>query len=193
MEIFPLEISGAWICKSNIFQDERGTFREWFNDSEVKSSIDFEFSVRQANTSTSKFGVIRGIHFSVAVEYQSKLITCLAGSIRDVITDVRVGSPTFKASTKIDLEEGDGQAILIGPNLGHSFLSRSDHTVVSYLLTSQYSPDEEFTLSAFDADLNIEWGLDRSQIIQSNRDMNAPSLNDLLQLGKLPLFRNIEQ
>ena len=79
MKFQSLGIQGAWLIESEVFNDERGSFREWFKSDEVKSATGVDFSVAQANVSTSARGVIRGIHYSLAPEGQSKWITCTSG------------------------------------------------------------------------------------------------------------------
>jgi dTDP-4-dehydrorhamnose 3,5-epimerase-like enzyme len=87
MKVTPLAIAGAWLIESPVFPDERGMFREWFKVEALKENGIPEFEVRQANTSISHEGVIRGIHFSDELVGQSKIVTCSSGSILDVIVE----------------------------------------------------------------------------------------------------------
>jgi len=96
MKMEELAIKGAWLASAPIFEDERGFFREWYKATDINDATTEAFNVVQANVSVSHKGVLRGIHYSLAEEGQSKWITCIAGSIWDVIVDIRPSSPTYK-------------------------------------------------------------------------------------------------
>lgn len=184
MKFHPLGILGAWLVESEVFQDERGFFREWFKSGEVKKATGFDFSVAQANISSSKIGVIRGIHYSLAPGGQAKWVTCLSGRILDVIVDIRPDSLTYKKVEYIELSASDGRATLIGSGLGHGFISLEDNSVVSYLLTSPYMPNHEVAVNPFDQELGINWPSRSGEV--SEKDKSADSLQKLGQFGLLP-------
>jgi len=186
MEIQTLGIDGAWICRSKILSDNRGEFQEWFKKDEIYSNTGFDFSVSQANLSHSGFGVVRGIHYSVAPKGQAKWVTCVAGAIQDVILDIRSSSPTFGKHVSVKLEAGSGNAILIEPKLGHGFISLADNTLVAYLVSSPYSHSEEFEINPMDPELGIDWGLPNGQLVISEKDQAAPSLMQRKSQGKIP-------
>jgi dTDP-4-dehydrorhamnose 3,5-epimerase len=184
MEFKELPIAGAWLVQSPIHRDARGSFREWFRSDEFKMRTGLDFNVIQSNISISNQGVIRGIHYSLAKQGQAKWITCASGAIWDVVVDIRPSSPTFKHHVGIDLSGDSGDMLCISEGLGHGFVSLRDQTVVSYLLTSPYSPDEEFGIDPFDQDLAISWPLNNHSL--SSQDKDSPSLIDQLIKGLLP-------
>jgi len=186
MELTPLGIDGAWLAESPVRSDERGFFREWFKSEDAKAATGIDFSIQQANVSDSRKGVIRGIHYSLAPQGQAKWITCVSGSIRDVTVDIRPGSPTFGKSVHVDLNALDGRTVLIGAGLGHGFASLADSSTIAYLLSSPYSPLEEFEINPLDPDLGIDWHLDLSKVSLSAKDKIAPTLAERLAEGKLP-------
>ena len=96
MKLTPLDIDGVWLAESPVWSDNRGFFREWFKCEDVKAATGIDFSIQQANISQSQRGVIRGIHYSLAPQGQAKWITCVQGSILDVVVDIRPKSPTYK-------------------------------------------------------------------------------------------------
>jgi dTDP-4-dehydrorhamnose 3,5-epimerase len=186
MELTPLAIEGAWVAKSPIFNDERGSFREWFKREEIRSKTGFNFDVAQANISTSSQGVVRGIHYSLAKKGQAKWITCVNGAIKDVVVDVRPASATYGKFLVIDLHANSGEAILIDSQLGHGFVSGQQDTTIVYLLSSPYSPAEEFGIHPLDPVLGIDWGLPTKELLISPKDKSAPTLNERALQGKLP-------
>ena len=193
MKLTPLGIEGAWLAESPLRSDERGSFRQWFICEEVLSKTGIDFSVQQANISISQRGVIRGIHYSLAPEGQSKWVACVQGSILDVIVDIRPESPTFKKYEIVELTGIGGQALLIGAGLGHGFLSLEDNTAIAYLLSSAYSPNLEYGIQPTDPELNINWHLELIGgvgVVFSTKDAQAPSLKERFTEGKLPSIHN---
>jgi dTDP-4-dehydrorhamnose 3,5-epimerase len=189
MEIATLDIPGAWLATSPLWADERGSFREWFKSEDVLTTTGIDFGVGQANISVSARGVVRGIHYSLASGGQAKWVTCVSGSIMDVIVDIRPESATYGKYVAVELVAGDGRAVLIGAGLGHGFISLEDGTAVSYLLSSPYSPGDEYEINPLDPDVGIDWKLDlvgRTGVLLSPKDAAAPSLAERAAAGLLP-------
>lgn len=174
----PMKISGAWIIESEIHSDNRGEFREWFKADELMKETGIDFNPVQANVSRSSKSVIRGIHFSNAKSGQAKLITCMTGKIMDVVVDVRPNSATFMSWEAVELSPDSGVSLFIAGDLGHAFQSLSDETVIAYLLSSNYSPENEFSINPLDSDLAIEWAI--SSPLLSAKDSGASGLRELL-------------
>ena len=184
MEIKSLNIDGAYLAQNEVFEDERGYFSEWYSKRILESSR-IEFETRQANISTSKKNVFRGIHFSIDPEGQSKFVTCANGTIVDYIVDLRNDSPTYLQSETIFLTEGQGCSVHIPPGVGHGFLVSSERATVVYLSSTTYKPEFEITINAFDPTLGLDFGeVGRSRIIRSPRDMTAVDFADLNLKGE---------
>jgi len=172
MKVTPLGIEGAWLIEAPTYLDDRGLFREWFaSDLNEKSGLPF-FEVRQANTSISAEGVIRGIHYSNDLDGQSKIVTCTSGSGIDVIVDLRANSRTFGKSVTLQLSSESGLSVYISCGLGHGFQSLEEKTALTYLLNKKYDPKTEFAINPLDADLAIEWRDIPNTI--SDKDRSAP-------------------
>ena len=189
MKITQLSISGAWIAQSEVWKDQRGFFREWFKHEEIYEETKIDFSVRQANFSISQKGVIRGIHYSLAPQGQSKWVTCVSGSIVDVIVDIRPDSPTYKHVECVTLTPDNGLSVLVQSGLGHGFVALDDNSGVSYLLSSPYSPEYELDIVPTDIDLEINWeGIfaGETTFTFSQKDLNAPTLQNRLDSRQLP-------
>jgi dTDP-4-dehydrorhamnose 3,5-epimerase len=59
-----LSVPDAWEVTPVQRTDDRGVFLEWYRFDELESAIGHPLSLRQANTSVSRRGVVRGIHFA---------------------------------------------------------------------------------------------------------------------------------
>ena len=193
MKFTKLKIQDAWLAESAVLRDNRGSFTEWFKFDDFSNTSGIEFSTKQANFSISDKGVIRGIHYSLSPDGQAKWIKCVAGSVIDFVVDIRPNSSNFMKVIEIDLNASDGKAVFIGPGLGHGFISLEDHSAVSYLLSSPYSPNYEFEINPLDEELKINWHLnlvDDIGIIRSPKDAQAPSIRERMDQGKLPFIKN---
>jgi dTDP-4-dehydrorhamnose 3,5-epimerase len=186
MELTALGIQGAWLAESTVWSDERGFFREWFKSEDIKNATGRDFAVEQANISLSSTGTLRGIHYSVAPEGQAKWITCVTGSIKDVIVDIRPDSPTFCKWVEVELVGDSGKAVLISEGLGHGFLALEDNTAVAYLVSTPFSPKDEFEINPLDDKIGINWVMDLSALKISEKDKNAPGLMDRFFDQELP-------
>ena len=186
MKLTPLAIEGAWLAESPVWSDERGVFREWFKSEDIKVATGIDFAIEQANISQSQRGVIRGIHYSLAPQGQAKWVTCVNGSIRDVILDIRPNSPTYGQHVQVDLDGQDGKAVLISSGLGHGFASVAHSSTIAYLLSSPYSPKQEFKINPMDPTLGIDWGVELSEVSLSDKDRSAPTLESQKETGILP-------
>ena len=186
MELTPLGIEGAWLAESPVWSDERGFFREWFKSEDIEKVTGKSFGIEQANISVSSKGTLRGIHYSVAPRGQAKWVTCVAGSIKDVIVDIRPASKTFGNWVAVDLSGNLGKAVFIGEGLGHGFIALEDNTAVAYLVSTPFSPSHEFEIDPLDEEIGINWGLNLGDLKISEKDKSAPSLSARLADGKLP-------
>ena len=188
MKIQALGIDGCFTIEHDVFPDDRGLFREWFKASESEK-LGFDFSVAQANFSISKRGVIRGLHYSLAPEGQSKLVTCVQGVITDVLVDIRTGSPTFMNKLDIELESKSGKTLLIDSGVAHGFSVLSEIAAVCYLTSSEYSSNYEKSINPHDGELNINWCLPKGvQEIISESDLTSTSFSEAMIIGNLPNF-----
>jgi dTDP-4-dehydrorhamnose 3,5-epimerase len=186
MELTPLGIEGAWLAESPVWSDERGFFREWFKTENVNQEVGHNFNVEQANISSSVKGTLRGIHYSLAEKGQAKWVTCVSGLIKDVIVDIRPNSKTFGQWIEVELSGASGNSILISQGLGHGFVSLAEASIVAYLVSSPFSPTEEYEINPLDLALGIKWGLAIKELKISTKDRNAPTLEERRKEGKLP-------
>lgn len=183
MKITPLKIKGAFVLEGTLFNDNRGFFRELMKVSNL-SYIENLLPWVQNNVSVSKENTIRGIHYSLAVSPQHKLISCLNGRIRDFVVDIRQGSPTYGQFIEVVLNSNEATSVYIESGLGHAFIAETDNCVVSYLLTSEYNANEEYVVNPFDTTININWNV--SSYHASEKDINSPDLHVAKKIGILP-------
>ena len=191
MKVTPLKIDGSWIIELKKFEDGRGFFYESFRDDIAKKYFGREFNIKQSNTSVSKKGSVRGIHYALVPPSQAKYVQCQNGSIIDYVIDIRVGSPTFSQFVEVELSATNPQAIFIEEGLAHAFVALEDETVVTYFVSENYNPEREKGINPFDSDLNIKWPNINLEL--SEKDKLAISLKEAQAKKLLPLFEDCKK
>jgi dTDP-4-dehydrorhamnose 3,5-epimerase len=156
-----------------------------FRGQEFAEDLGYRLEVAQANCSVSRRGVIRGIHFADVPPGQAKYVYCLGGSVLDVVVDLRVGSPTFKYWEAVEMNAENGLGLFLSEGLGHAFTALSTEAIVAYLCSTPYNPSREHTVQPLDPDVGITWP-SGDDLILSDRDAAAPSLQEALDAGLLP-------
>jgi dTDP-4-dehydrorhamnose 3,5-epimerase len=188
MKIQALGIEGCFAIEHDVFTDERGLFREWFKASAVEK-LGNGFDIAQANFSVSAPGVIRGLHYSLSPEGQSKLVTCVQGSIFDHLVDIRVGSPTFLEKISIELDSNSGLSVFIATGVAHGFSVPKETSAICYLTSSEFSSVHEKGINPLDKTLDINWSLPATtQRISSKADLTAMDFELALGNNLLPTY-----
>ena len=191
MKVRELSIPGTWEITPTLRGDSRGLFFEWLTDRGFTAFAGHRLDVRQANCSVSAAGVLRGLHFAQLPPSQAKYVTCVAGSVFDVVVDIRLGSPTFGRWDSVLLDASDRRTIYISEGLAHGFLALQDNSTVMYLCSSEYNPQREHTICATDPELAIDWPLvDGAAPSLSDRDAAAPSFDEVRKSGVLPAWED---
>jgi dTDP-4-dehydrorhamnose 3,5-epimerase len=182
----PLDIPHALHIQPVVHGDDRGAFLEWFRADVLAEAAGRRFDTVQANLSVSRRGTVRGVHFADVPPGQAKYVTVVHGAVRDILVDLRVGSPTFGTWQAVELDAEGHAALYLPEGIGHLFAVTSDTATVCYLTTDVYRPDRERTLSPLDAELGLELGLGPVEPVLSDRDRAAPGLAELRDAGLLP-------
>ena len=188
MTVRELAIPGAWEITPQQRADDRGVFYEWFSDPEFVEFSGHRFDLRQANCSVSAAGVLRGLHFAQLPPSQAKYLTSLHGTVLDVVVDIRFGSPTVGQWDSVLLDDRDRRSIYISEGLGHAFLALQDDSTVMYLCSAGYDPAREHTINVLDPAFDIVWPDLDGEPIMSDRDREAPTLDEVKAAGLLPTW-----
>jgi len=166
--------------------DDRGVFLEWYRFDTLEATLGHPLTLRQANTSVSKRGTVRGIHFADVPLGQAKYVTAMHGAVLDFVIDIRVGSPTFGNWDSVRLDDVDRRAIYLAEGLGHCFVALTDDAVVSYLVSDTYSPTREHGISPLDEEVGLVFPDEAGELLLSPKDTEAPSLAAAAAAGLLP-------
>ena len=177
MEVIKTQIDGVVIIEPRIFKDSRGYFFESYSKREFDEKVrpvDFV----QDNESMSTRGVMRGLHFQRPPFTQSKLVRCVRGCVLDVAVDIRKGSPTYGRHVAVELSEDNHRQFFVPRGFAHGFAVLSDIAVFQYKCDNYYHPEADGGISIADASLGIDWKIDSSAAILSEKDLRHPMLKD---------------
>ena len=188
MQIRELSIPDSYEITPKQFGDDRGVFLEWYRFDKLEETIGHSLNLRQANTSVSKRGVVRGIHFADVPVGQAKYVTATHGAVLDYVIDIRVGSPTFGQWDTVLLDDTDRRAIYIAEGLGHCFVSLTDNATVSYLVTDVFNPTREHGINPLDEQVGLVFPKEAGEPLLSPKDTDAPGLAEAAASGLLPTW-----
>ena len=170
MEIIKTPISDLIIVKPRVFTDPRGFFCETYNQkSYLEAGIDLHFC--QDNQSKSTYGVIRGLHYQLNPQSQSKLVSVVQGAVWDVAVDLRAASPTFGQWYGVELSEENHLQFLIPQGFAHGFSVLTETAVFSYKCDNFYSPTLERGIMYNDPTLAIDWKIPADKAVISDKDL----------------------
>lgn len=191
MQIRELSIPDAYEITPIQRSDDRGVFLEWYRFDKLAEVTGHPITLRQANTSVSKKGVVRGIHFADVPVGQAKYVTAMHGTVLDFAIDIRVGSPTFGQWDTVLLDDVDRKAIYLSEGLGHAFVALSDDAVVSYLVSDTYNPTAEHGINPLDEQIALVFPPEAGEALLSPKDVEAPSLAEAQARGLLPAWNDV--
>ena len=177
MNVIPTAIPGVLILEPCVFTDPRGYFFESYNRREFDRLVGpVEFV--QDNESCSSRGVMRGLHFQHPPHAQAKLVRCVRGRVLDVAVDIRKGSPSFGRHVAIELSEDNHRQFFIPRGFAHGFAVLSDIAVFQYKCDNYYCPEADGGISIVDTSLEIDWQLDLTEAILSEKDKHHPLFSE---------------
>jgi dTDP-4-dehydrorhamnose 3,5-epimerase len=176
MKFTPTKIAGAYLIEIKPIIDERGFFaRSFCADEFHQNGLNSNFV--QCNVSfTAQQGTIRGMHYQVAPDTETKLVRCTKGAIYDVILDLRPESPTFKQWVAAELTADNNQMFYIPAGCAHGLQTLVDNTEVFYQMAGKYNADSARGLRWNDQAFGIEMPLAVSFINQ--RDNSYSDFRD---------------
>ena len=173
MKIIETGFPGLVVIEPRVFEDDRGYFFESFQQ-ERYSQAGIHKTFIQDNESKSVRGVIRGLHYQLAPHSQAKLVRVVYGKVYDVAMDLRKSSPTFGQWYGLELNGNNKRQLFIPRGFAHGFSVLSETAVFTYKCDGLYNKEAERSINAFDPHLDIDWKLEESEWIISEKDKKAP-------------------
>lgn len=181
MKITPTHLEGCYILEPQKFEDERGYFFESFNETKFNELTNTNTHFVQDNQSFSSYGVIRGLHAQSGIYAQAKLVRVLKGEVIDVAVDARLDSPTFGQHVAVKLSEENNLQLFIPRGFLHGFSVLSETAVFFYKCDNYYNKESEQGVLYNSPELTIDWGIEKTSEIISEKDCILPTFNELFK------------
>ena len=178
MKFTQLDIPGLWLIEPVRYGDSRGYFSEVFKLEEFREATGTDILFIQDNESVSSRGVLRGLHMQSDEFAQAKLVRVSQGAVFDVAVDLRPGSPTRGRWVGVELSQENGRQLFIPRGFAHGFLVLSDEAVFTYKVDNVYAPESEASIRFDDPELAIQWPIDMSEVLTSDKDLKGCLLKD---------------
>ncbi|MCX6052185.1 MAG: dTDP-4-dehydrorhamnose 3,5-epimerase [Campylobacterales bacterium] len=187
MNFVRTEIRDVIIIEPKVHGDARGYFVETFRADKLEAFLGYKINFTQDNESKSSRGVLRGLHYQLPPDAQTKLVRVIQGRVLDVAVDIRKGSPTFGRHVAVELSSENKRQLLVPRGFAHGFVVLEDDTVFAYKVDNYYSPENDRGIAFDDMALGIDWLIPHAELNLSAKDKVQPKLhetNDLFQYGE---------
>ncbi len=176
MKVIATSLPSVFILEPKVFGDYRGYFMETYSKP-VFESLGIGCTIVQENQSfTQKKGTLRGIHFQLNPMAQCKIVRVTKGAVKDLVIDLRKGSPTYLKWELVELSSENKRMLYMPRGFGHGFVTLTDDVGFVYMVDNPYSKECDRSLKFDDPALGVDWGV--KEPILSQKDMDAPLLKD---------------
>lgn len=177
--LYQTPIDGLIYIEHKRFDDDRGFYAELSRVPELEQLTGISFCVQQFNLSRSKQHVARGFH----AENWNKLLSVVQGECFCAWVDIRPESNTFGqvVTMTVGPETSHFGSVFVQAGIANSFCVLSQELDYLYSVDALYAErdaSQDVAISLFDPDLGVEWPIDQSNMIISERDVLAVSLRE---------------
>ena len=175
MKFFEQSIEGVYLIEPEPFVDNRGMFRRHFCRKEFEEH-GIVGEVAQCNVSENRSKhTLRGFHYQLPPHGEGKTLSCLKGSIYDVVIDVLPSSPTYLKWISFELSEDNRKSIHIPPGCANAFLTLEDNSIIHYYCSNYYMSEAERGIRYNDPLFNFKWPAVPAMI--SEKDLKHPDFS----------------
>ena len=168
-------LKGSYVITIEPVEDERGWFARTYCKNEFLSIGHMKEWVQMNHSFTKQKGTVRGMHYQRPPYGEIKLVRCIAGSVYDVIIDLRANSATYLQYFGIELSAVNKKMIYIPEGFAHGFQALSNDAELIYHHSQFYLPGVEAGVRYNEAAINIKWPLELTNI--SERDNSHPFID----------------
>lgn len=167
-------LPGSFVVTLTPTGDSRGWFSRTYCKKEFAAIGHTKEWVQMNQSFTLKKGTVRGMHFQLNPHQEIKLVRCIAGSIYDVIVDLRKDSPTFLKWFGAELSAVNKKMMYVPEGFAHGFQTLEDNVELVYSHSEYYTPAAEAGIMYNDNLIDIKWPLPVAEL--SERDKRYLSL-----------------
>jgi dTDP-4-dehydrorhamnose 3,5-epimerase len=174
MTLVATALAGVLLAEAVTMADRRGSFVRLYDEEELeRHGIDTRVAQSRVafNESTR---TLRGLHYQAAPHGETKIVRCTAGTIYDVVVDLRTGSPTLHHWIGLELSSTNRISLIVPPGCAHGYLTLTPAAEVAYLISAPYVEAAQRGVRWDDATLAIAWPSE--PLVIGDRDAGLPLL-----------------
>jgi|TARA_B100001142_G_C14198743_1_gene602903 dTDP-4-dehydrorhamnose 3,5-epimerase len=176
MNFIPQKVNDHLLIIPDLHDDERGVFRRSFCK-EVFKKNGINFNVEQGNISENyNKHTLRGFHYQSTPSNESKILTCISGSLFNIVLDLRENSSTYKKWSSVEINSQERQSLYVPSGCANAFLTLKDNTIVHYYMNDFYNPSSYKGIRYNDPAFSFEWPHEPKII--SEKDLNFSDFID---------------
>ena len=165
-------IEGAYIIEPVVFGDHRGYFMETYSQGAFAERGLTDSFVQDNESFTASKGTLRGIHFQNDPKSQCKVVRVMRGIVKDMVIDLRRGSPTYLKWQFVELSADNKRMFYLPKGCGHGYVTLTDDVQFAYKVDTPYSKELDRSIRFDDPALGVDWGV--VSPILSDKDARAP-------------------
>ena len=178
MKVTDTKLTDVKIVEMDVFGDHRGFFTESYSKAKfAEHGLKYDF-VQDNHSLSAEAGVLRGLHFQKGEAAQTKLIRVVTGAVLDVVVDIRKGSPTYGQWDGFILSEHNHRQLLVPKGYAHGFVTLTPNVNFLYKCDNYYNAEADGGIAFDDPDLAIDWPIDPSRAIMSEKEHRHPTLKE---------------
>ena len=144
-----------------------------FVDKEVRRAV------KQGNISENfNKHTLRGFHYQVHPSCESKIITCVTGSLFNAIIDLRKESETYLNWLSLEISAKNKESIYIPAGCTNAFLTMSENTIVHYYMGDSFNADSYRGIRYNDPMFSVEWPCKPKIISEKDLKIISPASSE---------------
>ena len=170
MRLLKQKIQGLYLIEPSLHEDNRGIFHRSYCEDELAEE-GIKFRAKQGNIPDNFHKhTLRGFHFQKPPSKESKIMSCVTGSLYNVVLDLREDSLTYHEWVAISISSSNKKSIHVPAGCANAFLTMSDNTIVHYYMGDSFNPDTYSGIRYNDPMFSIQWPCEPEVI--SEKDLN---------------------
>jgi len=159
-------IKDVIVFQPSVSYDQRGSIFTSYDRKDYDQHIPNLLNFNHDKFAESKKNVLRGLHGDTKTW---KLVSCISGSIFQVVVDIRPDSETYLQWESWELSDKNKLQILIPPNFVNGYYVLSNKAAFHYKLAYEgdyFDVNDQIVIKWNDPRLNIAWPC-KNPILQS--------------------------
>lgn len=172
-KVKPLSVDGCYLLTPTVLMESSCDFIKVFNETQF-NIYGLSTKFQEEYYAIAKPGVLRGLHYQAKPQGHDKIVSCILGSIIDVVVDMREESKTYGKYVVTELNDENRNLLYIPEGCAHGYYVSGDKdSLISYKVTKPF--DKKYRVGIHWTSFDINWNLDCEPEI-SEEDSSLPVL-----------------